>query len=169
MMNLLNLIIIFTVLVVLIGCCILSNEGIITGYLEGTNITKYGRYDIHITDSYDANFIRLLFPIDEKELEKRMSDNNKNNGTIPPLIPGSDVSRGYNTATSMSRTPNGSWITSDPNKVIPSDDLLPANANNKIFGNELPWDKEVGFCDVLKNTDKDLYQNVQNADTIVFY
>jgi hypothetical protein len=35
--------------------------------------------------------------------------------------------------------------------------------------NELPWDVEVGYCDVLRNREQDLFSNVRDVNTIVFY
>lgn len=35
--------------------------------------------------------------------------------------------------------------------------------------NSLPWDREIGSCEVLKGIDKDLYKTVQNTKTLIFY
>ncbi len=32
-----------------------------------------------------------------------------------------------------------------------------------------PWDRNVGFCEVLRETDNDLYKNVHDVNIITFY
>jgi hypothetical protein len=55
-----------------------------------------------------------------------------------------------------------------PNNRIPDENLLLEDKNRNL-GTELPWDREVGFCEVLDSTDRDLYKNVQDSTTITFY
>lgn len=54
-----------------------------------------------------------------------------------------------------------------PNDSIDTETLLDTKERN--FGNELPWDTDVTSCDILKDTDQDLYKNVQNSHVITFY
>jgi hypothetical protein len=53
------------------------------------------------------------------------------------------------------------------NIVIQDTDLM--ESSNKNYGKDLPWDKEVGFCDVLRNTDQDLYKNTKDSISITIY
>lgn len=50
---------------------------------------------------------------------------------------------------------------SDPNSPIQRDILLASSDND--YGRSLPWDRNVTSCDVLKNTDQDLYANIQDS------
>jgi hypothetical protein len=57
----------------------------------------------------------------------------------------------------------------DPNSLVPDNALITQDDVSRNYGDELPWDREIGFCEVLKGTDRDLYQNVQNSTIITFY
>jgi uncharacterized protein YlbG (UPF0298 family) len=56
---------------------------------------------------------------------------------------------------------------SDPHSPMQSDILLASSDRN--YGTNLPWDKDVKPCEILKNTDRDLYANVQDAKSITIY
>ena len=56
---------------------------------------------------------------------------------------------------------------SDPNSPIQKDILLASSDNN--YGTDLPWDSDVRSCDVLKNTDQDLYADVQDSKYVTIY
>ena len=49
------------------------------------------------------------------------------------------------------------------------DDSIVLNLDTGNHGKELPWDPEVDHCQVLEHTDRDLYKNIQDTETIVFY
>lgn len=61
----------------------------------------------------------------------------------------------------------------DPSDVKKADSDISSiqfeETDSKDFGDELPWDKEVTHCEVLKHTDRDLYKNVQDVNMITFY
>lgn len=54
-----------------------------------------------------------------------------------------------------------------PNALITDQQLM--GTNDRYMGNELPWDKEIGQCDVLRDMDIDLYKNVQDSKKITFW
>jgi hypothetical protein len=70
-------------------------------------------------------------------------------------------------------------LTNIANKFLPSektkypnDDMIPEDMldkENKNYNNELPWDTDVTPCDILKDTDQDLYKNVLDSNMITFY
>ncbi|VBB18422.1 hypothetical protein YASMINEVIRUS_885 [Yasminevirus sp. GU-2018] len=66
--------------------------------------------------------------------------------------------------------------TYDPEKAMNTfrgtipDELLVSNySSNRTFGDELPWDREIGHCEVLKGTDNDLYKSVQDTKVLTFF
>ena len=71
--------------------------------------------------------------------------------------------------TKLNGSINNTTTLNNPNAPITDNMLLEPNEQDRNFGYELPWDKEVGFCEVLNNTDMDLYDNVQDSTTITFY
>ncbi len=54
-----------------------------------------------------------------------------------------------------------------PNALMTNEQLM--GTNDRYMGNELPWDKEIGQCDIVKNMDIDLYKNVQDSKIITFW
>jgi hypothetical protein len=56
---------------------------------------------------------------------------------------------------------------SDPNSPIQKDILLASSEDN--YGTSLPWDRNVRSCDVLKNTDQDLYADVQDSRYVTMF
>lgn len=56
---------------------------------------------------------------------------------------------------------------SDPNAQIDNKDLLTSSQYN--YGPDMPWDRDVSPCEVLKNTDQDLYADVQDSKSIIIY
>lgn len=56
---------------------------------------------------------------------------------------------------------------SDPNSPIQKEILLASSDNN--YGADMPWDRDVKPCEVLRNTDQDLYADVQDAKMITIY
>lgn len=62
---------------------------------------------------------------------------------------------------------NNSNKTLFPNATMTNEQLM--GPGDRYMGNELPWDKEVGQCDIVKNMDIDLYKNVQDSKIITFW
>jgi hypothetical protein len=56
---------------------------------------------------------------------------------------------------------------SDPNSPIQKDILLASSNSN--YGLDMPWDRDVKPCEILRNTDQDLYADVQDAKHITLY
>ena len=56
---------------------------------------------------------------------------------------------------------------SDPNSPIQKEILLASSDSN--YGADMPWDRDVKPCEVLRNTDQDLYADVQDAKHITIY
>lgn len=57
----------------------------------------------------------------------------------------------------------------EPITIIPQNTFL---GLNDVIDDDtwvLPWDREVGHCEVLKNNDRDLYKTVQDVKTITFF
>lgn len=202
-MDLIKFIIIVTMLVMLCGCCVLAHEAEIKNYLEGSNIQKYGTYDLHVIDKNDVNYAKLLFPIDDSKLivqdngfgpDSQMATQytlaqpwlstqpyvpNPNSNYNQPIQSNQynqsnqnqpDRSNQSKTSTKTQINSNGLKGTrADPNRTFGDTDLLPSMDNNKDFGNELPWDREIGFCEVLKGSDRDLYSNVIDNTIVTFF
>lgn len=167
-------------LIMLCGCCILSNEAEIKNYLEGTNIQKYGTYDLHLIDQNDVNYAKLILPIDESKLaleDKTPDLYNTSNSQSLQSYQNYTPKRATNDSTN--NKPTNKLVTTitsqineskaNPNRILTDDDLMLTSDNEKNFGNELPWDREIGFCEVLKGTDRDLYSNVVNDAIITFF
>lgn len=55
---------------------------------------------------------------------------------------------------------------SDPNRKIEDSKMINPDKN---LGSDMPWDRDVKPCEILKNTDQDLYADVQNARKITIY
>lgn len=55
---------------------------------------------------------------------------------------------------------------SDPNKKIEDSKMINPDKN---LGSDMPWDRDVKPCDILKNTDQDQYADIQNARHITIY
>lgn len=55
----------------------------------------------------------------------------------------------------------------DPNAPIENKELLKSSEYN--YGTDMPWDRDVSPCEVLKNTDQDLYADVQDTRSIIIY
>lgn len=55
-----------------------------------------------------------------------------------------------------------------PDSVLITDEHRKKNLNYQILQG-LPWDRDVGNCEVLKSTDRDLYKTVQDNIVITFY
>lgn len=184
-------------LVLLCGCCVLSYEGEIRNYIEGSNIQKYGTYDLHLIDRNDINYARLIFPIDEDKIPVQTDTYDLQPASVPRSVTDQpnqfnqpntqnsitqSIQASQSNPSSVLSQPNvlskdlststketNPTITSGPNKLLTDDELLPDYDNNKDFGYDLPWDKEIGFCEVLKGTDRDLYSNVVDDTIITFY
>jgi hypothetical protein len=80
-------------------------------------------------------------------------------------------------STSLAKEKDSTSLAKDSTCVI-NDNIKPIDiidlskidiTKSKYHGEELPWDREVGYCDILKNTDDDLYKTVHNTKTITFY
>ena len=56
---------------------------------------------------------------------------------------------------------------SDPNSPIQKEILLASSDYN--YGVDMPWDRDVKPCDILRNTDQDLYADVQDSKHITIY
>lgn len=214
-MDLIKFIIITTIIVILLGCCILANTGAITNYFSSTTLSAYDRYDIQLIDNNDANYIKwiipgvnlpdnitqspnttvigpsltptatssinptLLIPIDTPTQGASSGPSNGSGSGTSPNQPsifsgggtngsGTNLYPSVNPGTTTSGS-SGKVCPKCPNMPIPDDQLGLAADKGRNFGIELPWDREVGYCEVLKNTDRDLYKNVQDSTTITFY
>lgn len=57
----------------------------------------------------------------------------------------------------------------EPITIIPKNTFL--GLNDVIDDNMwmLPWDREVGHCEILKDNDRDLYKTVQDVKTLTIY
>jgi hypothetical protein len=62
---------------------------------------------------------------------------------------------------------NNHGIGISPNEKITDEQLM--GSNDRYMGNELPWDNEIGYCDIINNMDIDLYKNVQDSKIITFW
>lgn len=143
-MDLITFVIIGMVVMILAGCLFLGNIDKIGDYFSSTSITDYGKYKINLIDDIDIKYIKLL-----------LSSTN-----------------GYQQSKDVLNKIATKILSEDdkvifPNGLMTDDQLM--GANDRYMGNELPWDKEVGQCDVLKNMDIDLYKNVQDSKTITFW
>lgn len=124
----------------------------ILSILLGCMLYKYGN-DIYdyisntTIDAYDKYDVKLMDDSDVKYIKKFVSDE-----TLQSIVDKLDL--------------DGSANMSCPNAKIDENALL--NQTNK-YGTELPWDLNVTSCNVLRNTDKDLYGNVENSRIITFY
>ena len=56
---------------------------------------------------------------------------------------------------------------SAPNSSIQKEILLASSDSN--YGSDMPWDRDVKPCEILRNTDQDLYADVQDAKQITIY
>ena len=139
-MDLIKFIIIATIITMLIGCFFLSNIGAMSDYFLSMSLTDYNRYDIQLVDENDINYINWIIP------GIQLPENTKVIKSHPKY-----------------KCPKC------PNMTIPDSQLGLTDDTSRNFGTELPWDEEIGFCDVLKGTDRDLYKNVQDSSTITFY
>ncbi len=155
-MDLIKFIIIATISTMLIGCFFLANIGAMSDYFLSMSLTDYNRYDIRLVDENDINYINWIIP------GIQLPDNTK--VIIPDntkvIIPDN---------TKVIKSHPKYKCPKCPNMTIPDSQLGLADDTSRNFGTELPWDEEIGFCDVLKGTDRDLYKNVQDSSTITFY
>jgi hypothetical protein len=55
----------------------------------------------------------------------------------------------------------------DPNSPIQKEILLTTSDSN--YGADMPWDRDVKSCEILRNTDQDLYADVQDSKHITIY
>src|SRR5579883_2484968 len=147
-MNLIEFVIIATIIVILLGCVFLTYSSSIYNYFTETTLASYDRYDISMIDNDDLDNIGKVMGTVVEMNRSSINDSSK---------PKPNNEMGI-----IDRNPN-------PNSPIPDDKLMSLTESNRNFGNELPWDKEVGFCELLKNTDKDLYRNVQDSTSITIY
>jgi hypothetical protein len=153
-MELIQFIIMATIIVILSGCFFLAHTNTIVNYISST-LTDYNKYIVQIIDNNDANYIKWIIPriqfLDNLELEsqKKISPNKGINNN--PVAINSDLQ--YKC----------------PNMTIPDNQLFSEINKHRNHGIELPWDKEIGFCEVLKGTDRDMYANVQDSTNITFY
>lgn len=163
-MNLIKFIIVITLVSILLGCCFLANSTMIDNYFSKTTLSAYDRYDIRTIDENDVNYIKWLAPGILPDANKLIPSINNQGTKVNPI--GIAIGNGNGNSGNISFDPHH---TIDPNVSISDEDIISKESRDRNFGNELPWDREVGFCEVLKNTDRDLYQNVQDSTTIVFY
>ena len=90
-----------------------------------------------------------------------------------------DTSGGVKNAGSVNKPAEGSpdkQNNYDPEKAmnmfrgtIPDELLISNYSSNRTFGDELPWDREIGHCEVMKGSDKDLYKSVQDTNVLTFF
>lgn len=71
------------------------------------------------------------------------------------------------TLDNVARSISDKKFISDPNSPIQKDVLLASS--DRDYGTDLPWDRDVQPCEVLRNTDQDLYADVQDAKRIILY
>lgn len=171
-MDLIKFIIIAIIFVILLGCVFLSNTESIANYFSSTTIAAHNRYDIQFIDDNDVNYIKWAFP--GIRLPNTFDKTSTPITTLTnPLIPG--VTSGIYDSGSVQydqetiTTNNQIKSQKCPNMPIPDEELGLSLSTTRDFGIELPWDREIGFCEVLKGTDRDLYKSVQDATNITFY
>lgn len=179
-MNFFEFIIIATIVIILLGCIFFANSSTIYNYFTETTLASYDRYDIHVIDDNDLDNIgRALqsqlaggLPNNEpyestNNLTNNLTDNPTNNPINNPINKSTNDSsnemKGINVVNEIINRHKS------PNAPIPDTKLITHTENNRNFGNELPWDREVGFCEVLRGSDRDLYRNVQDSTTITLY
>lgn len=172
-MNLIKFIIVTTIIAIILGCLFLSNLEFITNYISDTVLSGYDRYDLRVADDNDIKNIKKLNGIIPNIEIVDTSDIVDNVQNVDPNLAPTDLLTTTMTATTI-KTDSGKTTPMlqrghDPNEPIADNRLIIDNEANRDFGIELPWDREVGFCEVLSKTDRDLYQNVRDTTTITFY
>lgn len=187
-MDLIKFIIIATIITILLGCFFLANTDTIANYFSSTSLSEYNRYDIRLMDENDINYIKWIIPgvqipdndtqyPSTKIINPTIDVSPSTNPFIPHSVDSSGKETSENTKTKSPKPnnsdPNRSYpeykCSKCPNMSIPDSQLGLDTDKSRNFGIELPWDKEIGFCDVLKGSDRDLYKNLQDSSIITFY
>ena len=182
-MDLIKFIIVATITAIIFGCVFLANLEFITNYVSETVLSEYDRYDVRVIDDNDIKNIKKLngvvpnIEIVDTSGNYQNNDNSTPNNTsngiqhVDPNLAPTDLLT-PTTTTSVSNNNNTIPLLQkghDPNAPISDNRLIVDTEKSRDFGIELPWDREVGFCEVLSKTDRDLYQNVKDTTTITFY
>jgi len=134
----------------------LANIDTITDYFSQLTSTSYAKYDIKNVNDTDVKFINKVFSDVDVSLKNSQNTLSKSS---------TSTSTSKSTSKSKSKLTNPINTFKDP---IPDEDLLSGDSDRE-FGNDLPWDREIGYCEVLKGTDNDMYKTVQDDITITFY
>ena len=162
MAELIKVVIIVLAIALFCGCCFFANGDAVINYLTRSTITSYDRYDIDLIDKTNVDYAKYFLSkekIDDiayKLISDDIKDKNQSTNNNDP----DDVRNSV-----MYTAAKNKFL--DPNAKIP--DLILLDSENKDIWNELPWDKEVSHCDILKDTDRDLYKNVVDSIAITFY
>lgn len=186
-MDLIKFIIVATLTAIIFGCVFLANLEFITNYVSETVLSEYDRYDVRVIDDNDIKNIKKLNGVlpgieivdtsgngTQNNISSDTASNDKQN--VDPVLAPTDLLIPSTTVGSINKSSSNSNNTipllqkgHDPNAPISDNRLIVDNEKNRDFGIELPWDREVGFCEVLSKTDRDLYQYVKDTTTITFY
>ena len=173
-MDLIKFIIVATIMAIIFGCVFLANLEFITNYVSETVLSEYDRYDVRVIDDNDIkNIKKLNGVVPNIEIVDTSGSTLNNIQNVDPNLAPTDLLI-PTTITSASNNNNNNTIPllqkgRDPNAPISDNRLIVDTEKSRDFGIELPWDREVGFCEVLSKTDRDLYQNVKDTTTITFY
>lgn len=159
-MDIIKLVILLTILSIIIGSMCLANIDTIKNYFSELTSSSYTKYDIKNINDTDIGFINKAFPDVDVSLK-----NNPNTLFTPSTSPSTSPSPSPSTSKSTSKSLNPINTFKD---TIPDEDLLSSDRDRE-FGNDLPCDREIGYCEVLKGTDNDMYKTVQDDITITFY
>jgi hypothetical protein len=160
-MDIFALVVLLMLLSLIIGCMYLANADRVSTYIAGMNIASTDRYQIKGVDETDIKFINMIAPSLDIKVNTKIKPNDN-----------SQVSGNGSTSTSAYIPKTENTLQNPTNTFrdpIPDQSLLPPDSNTRDLGVDLPWDREVGHCEVLKDRDRDLYKTVLNTNVITFY
>lgn len=164
-MKTIHFIIIITIFAILCGYLYLSYIDYLNDLATGTHISEYDKYNIRKTDNNDAKYSKL---IESKIIESKMIASK----IIDKYFPSNSTPISQ---TSTPIVPTSTLLAEEYNQTI--DDRKLIDLTNDIYGSSLPWDKELGYCNVTStpnivkenNIDSDLYSDNRDSQTITFY
>lgn len=188
-MDILKQIILLTIISIMLGCCLLANIDKINDYFTEMSVSPYDRYEVRKIDETDVKFINLVVPnvkIDVLASPAHSNTNNSNTNNskatnivqtpISRVLIDPKTGRPFTNGTNNTNNTKNMNNMYDPENIMNtyrgtiSDNFLTTHdGNDKTFGFELPWDREIGHCEVLANTDRDLYKSVQNSKILTFF
>jgi hypothetical protein len=176
-------IIIITIFAILCGFLYLSYIDYLNDIAAGTNISEYDKYNIKTTDNNDTNYSKLIESkiIASKTIASEMIGKYfPSNGALLAeeynlTIDGQNdtlLAEEYNLTIDGQ---NDTLLAEEYNQTIDDQKLI--DLTNDIYGSSLPWDKELGYCNIVttpdivkeNNIDSDLYSDNRDSNTITFY